>query len=54
MKIVKLDPTEHRIGLSVKQFEQDQERGEIEVAKNLQPFKKATLADAFSKAERED
>jgi small subunit ribosomal protein S1 len=54
MKIVKLDPTEHRIGLSVKQFEQDQERGEIEVAKNLHPFKKATLADAFSKAERED
>ncbi len=54
MKIVKLDPTEHRIGLSVKQYEQDQERGEIESAKNLQPFKKATLADAFSKAERED
>ena len=54
MKIVKLDPTEHRIGLSVKQFEQDQERGEIEAAKNLHPFKKATLADAFSKAERED
>jgi len=54
MKIVKLDPTEHRIGLSVKQYEQDQERGEIETAKNLHPFKKATLADAFSKAERED
>ncbi len=54
MKIVKLDPTEHRIGLSVKQFEQDQERGELEAAKNLQPFKKATLADAFQKAERED
>ena len=54
MKIVKLDPTEHRIGLSVKQYEQDQERGEIETAKNLQPFKKATLADAFQKAERED
>jgi small subunit ribosomal protein S1 len=54
MKIVKLDPTEHRIGLSVKQYEQDQERGEIEIAKNLHPFKKATLADAFSKAERED
>ena len=54
MKIVKLDPTEHRIGLSVKQYEQDQERGEIESVKNLQPFKKATLADAFSKAERED
>ena len=55
MKIVKLDPTEHRIGLSVKQFEQDQERGEIETAKaTLQPFKKATLADAFNKAEREN
>ena len=54
MKIVKLDPTEHRIGLSVKQYEQDQERGEIESVKNLQPFKKATLADAFQKAERED
>ena len=55
MKIVKLDPTEHRIGLSVKQFEQDQERGEIEAVKaTMQPFKKATLADAFSKAERED
>ena len=54
MKIVKLDPTEHRIGLSVKQYEQDQERGEIETARNLQPFKKATLADAFQKAERED
>jgi small subunit ribosomal protein S1 len=55
MKIVKLDPTEHRIGLSAKQHEQDQERGEIEAVKApMQPFKKATLADAFSKAERED
>ena len=27
---------------------------EIETAKNLQPFKKATLADAFKNAERED
>ena len=55
MKIVKLDPTEHRIGLSVKQFEIDQEQGDMEAAKaSTQPFKKATLADAFAKAERED
>jgi len=55
MKIVKLDPTEHRIGLSVKQFEQDAERGEYDEAKaKLEPFKKATLADAFAKAEREN
>ena len=55
MKIVKLDPTEHRIGLSVKQFEIDQEQGDVETAKvSAQPFKKATLADAFAKAERED
>jgi small subunit ribosomal protein S1 len=55
MKIVKLDPTEHRIGLSVKQFEIDQEQGDVEAAKvSAQPFKKATLADAFAKAERED
>lgn len=55
MKIVKLDPTEHRIGLSVKQYEIDQEQGDAEAAKvSAQPFKKATLADAFAKAERED
>jgi small subunit ribosomal protein S1 len=55
MKIVKLDPTEHRIGLSVKQLEIDQEQGEVEAAKAAgQPFQKATLADAFAKAERED
>jgi small subunit ribosomal protein S1 len=54
MKIVKLDPTEHRIGLSVKQLEIDQEQGEVEAAKAGQPFQKATLADAFAKAERED
>ena len=54
MKIVKLDPTERRIGLSVKQLEQDQERGDLDAAKARQPeFKKATLADAFNKAERE-
>ena len=54
MKIVKLDPTERRIGLSVKQLEQDMERGDFEAAKARQPeFKKATLADAFNKAERE-
>jgi len=54
MKIVKLDPTEHRIGLSVKQCEMDAERGEIDEAKaKMEPFKKATLADAFAKAERE-
>ena len=55
MKIVKLDPTERRIGLSVKQLEQDQERGDMDAAKARQPeFKKATLADAFNKAEREE
>ena len=54
MKIVKLDPTEHRIGLSVKQFEMDQERGDMDAAKNMQPFKRATLADAFKNVERED
>jgi small subunit ribosomal protein S1 len=55
MKIVKLDPTEHRIGLSVKQFEMDSERGEIDEAKaKMEPFKKATLADAFANAKRED
>ncbi len=54
MKIVKLDPTERRIGLSVKQLEQDMERGDFEAAKARQPeFKKATLADAFNRAERE-
>ena len=54
MKIVKLDPTERRIGLSVKQLEQDTERGDFEAAKARQPeFKKATLADAFNRAERE-
>jgi len=26
----------------------------MDAAKNLQPFKKATLADAFKNAERED
>jgi small subunit ribosomal protein S1 len=55
MKIVKLDPSEHRIGLSVKQHEQDQEQEEVDAAKaSGQPFKKATLADAFAKAEREE
>ena len=55
MKIVKLDPTEHRIGLSVKQQEMDQEQGDMEAAKAAgQPFEKATLADAFAKAEREE
>ena len=55
MKIVKLDPTDHRIGLSVKQHELDQEQGEVEAAKaSGQPFQKATLADAFAKAEREE
>jgi len=55
MKVVKLDPSEHRIGLSVKQYELDQEQGEVENAKAAgQPFKKATLADAFAKAEREE
>jgi small subunit ribosomal protein S1 len=55
MKIVKLDPSEHRIGLSVKQHELDQEQEEVEAAKaSGQPFKKATLADAFAKAEREE
>jgi small subunit ribosomal protein S1 len=55
MKIVKLDPTEHRIGLSVKQYEMDQERGDMEAAKaSMQPFKRATLADAFKNVERED
>jgi len=54
MKIVKLDPTERRIGLSVKQLEQDLERGDLDAAKARQPeFKKATLADAFNRAERE-
>ena len=54
MKIVKLDPTEHRIGLSVKQYEMDQERGDMDAAKSMQPFKRATLADAFKNVERED
>jgi small subunit ribosomal protein S1 len=55
MKIVKLDPSEHRIGLSVKQYELDQEQDDVEAAKATgQPFKKATLADAFAKAEREE
>jgi small subunit ribosomal protein S1 len=55
MKIVKLDPVERRIGLSVKQLLVDQERGEVEAVKSNAPaFKKATLADAFEKAERED
>jgi len=55
MKIVKLDPTEHRIGLSVKQHEMDLEKGELDEAKaKADPFKKATLADAFAKAEREE
>nr|WP_320131664.1 30S ribosomal protein S1 [uncultured Holophaga sp.] len=54
MKIVKLDPTEHRIGLSVKQYEADLERGEMDEARaKMEPFKKATLADAFAQAERE-
>ncbi len=53
MKIVKLDPVERRIGLSVKQLLQDQERGEVEGAKASNPFQKATLADAFKNAERE-
>jgi len=55
MKIVKLDPSEHRIGLSVKQYELDQEHDDVEAAKATgQTFKKATLADAFAKAEREE
>jgi small subunit ribosomal protein S1 len=55
MKIVKLDPTEHRIGLSVKQYEMDAERGELDDAKaKMEPFKKATLADAFAQAKREE
>ena len=55
MKIVKLDPTEHRIGLSVKQYEMDLEKGDMEDAKAKgEPFKKATLADAFARAEREE
>jgi small subunit ribosomal protein S1 len=55
MKIVKLDPTEHRIGLSVKQYEMDLEKGDMDEAKAKgDPFKKATLADAFAKAEREE
>jgi len=55
MKIVKLDPTEHRIGLSVKQYEMDMEKGDMDEAKaKNDPFKKATLADAFAKAEREE
>ena len=54
MKIVKLDPVERRIGLSVKQLLQDQERGEVDTAKAANPFQKATLADAFKNVERED
>jgi len=55
MKIVKLDPDEHRIGLSVKQLELDQEQSDVDAAKVAgQPFQKATLADAFAKAEREE
>ncbi|HJV90910.1 MAG TPA: S1 RNA-binding domain-containing protein, partial [Holophagaceae bacterium] len=56
MKIVKLDPVERRIGLSVKQLLQDQDRGEIDSAKATQQasFKKATLADAFAQAKREE
>ncbi len=53
MKIVKLDPVERRIGLSVKQLLQDQERGEVDTAKAANPFQKATLADAFKNVERE-
>ena len=55
MKIVKLDPSEHRIGLSVKQLELDQEQSDVDAAKAAgQPFQKATLADAFARAEREE
>ncbi|WP_005033932.1 30S ribosomal protein S1 [Holophaga foetida] len=55
MKIVKLDPTEHRIGLSVKQYETDLEKGEMDEARaKMEPFKKATLADAFAQAKREE
>jgi len=55
MKIVKLDPTEHRIGLSVKQYEMDLEKGDMDEARaKMEPFKKATLADAFANAKRED
>ncbi len=54
MKIVKLDPVERRIGLSVKQLLQDQERGDVDAAKAANPFKKATLADAFAQAKREE
>ena len=54
MKIVKLDPVERRIGLSVKQLLQDQERGDVETVKASNPNAKATLADAFKNAERED
>ena len=55
MKIVKLDPTEHRIGLSVKQHEMDVEKGDYDEAKaKMEPFKKATLADAFANAKREE
>ncbi len=55
MKIVKLDPTEHRIGLSVKQYEMDLEKGDMDDAKGKgEAFKKATLADAFARAEREE
>ncbi|MEZ0120705.1 MAG: 30S ribosomal protein S1 [Holophagaceae bacterium] len=50
MKIVKLDPEEHRIGLSVKQMKEGSTSSptEDENAKlRLEPFKKPTLGDAF-------
>jgi len=50
MKIVKLDPEEHRIGLSVKQMKEGSAPSptEDENAKlRLEPFKKPTLGDAF-------
>ncbi len=50
MKIVKLDPEEHRIGLSVKQTKEGSSPSpmEDENAKlRLEPFKKPTLGDAF-------
>ncbi len=50
MKIVKLDPEEHRIGLSVKQMKEGStpSPAEDENAKlRLEPFKKPTLGDAF-------
>jgi len=50
MKIVKLDPEEHRIGLSVKQMKEGSTSSptEDENAKlRLEPFKKPTLGHAF-------